>query len=106
MDYNKLYYCPIDIRTDGKITIFFQYLKEKKPFDDELLCLKLLNKMNKIDGVDIFIDRISSRPTLPIFVLKDEKSIANFINTLSWQFKKSNRCKYLILFKVDPIKMN
>lgn len=88
LDYNTVSYWPIDIRTDGKITILFQYLKDKKPFDDEKLRLKLLDNLNKIEGVDISIDRIGGRPTFPLIILKDEKSMEIFICTLNWVVNK------------------
>lgn len=84
IDYNNKPYYPISINTKGQITIIFQYLKNRIPFDDEDLRLELLDKINKINGVNISVDRIAGRPNFDIIRLKDDNSMNIFINTLEW----------------------
>lgn len=93
IDYNSISYWPISINTKGQMTITFQYLKDKIPFNNEALRLELLNRINKIQEVNITADRIGGRPNFPLIQLKDEKSMEIFINTLEWvvnKIKQSN----------------
>ncbi len=87
-DYNDQAYWPIGIRTDGNLSIIFQYLKDKAPFNDEELRMEVLNRLNQIEGIDIAANRIGGRPYFPLNVLKDENSMQMFIETLEWVVDK------------------
>ncbi|HHT11452.1 MAG TPA: hypothetical protein GX009_14185 [Candidatus Atribacteria bacterium] len=81
-------YLPFAINTNGQISIYFQYLKDKKPFNNENFRLELLKKVNEIENVHIPIDRIGGRPNFPLNTLNNDKSMQNFIKTLEWTLEK------------------
>lgn len=53
LDYKSTSYWPIAINTKGQVTISFQYLKDRIPFNDDELRLELLNKFNQIKDINI-----------------------------------------------------
>lgn len=93
LDFNETSYWPIAIRTDGQVTIVFQYLKDRKPFNNEELRLELLNKLNQIEGVNIPVNRLGGRPNFPLNALKDEESMDTFIRILEWVVNKIKESK-------------
>ena len=88
LDYNDQPYWPIGLRTDGKLSIIFQYLKDRTPFNNEELRMEFLNRLNQIEGIDIDANRIGGRPHFPLIVLQDDKSMQMFIETLQWVVDK------------------
>lgn len=84
LEHNSTSYLPFAINTKGSVSIYFQYLKDKKPFNDENVRLELLNRLNEIEGINISPDKIHGRPNFPLIALNDKKSMEIFINTLEW----------------------
>ncbi len=72
------------IWTYGKIAIYFQWYKEKPPFDDIKKRLELLEKLNTIKGVNIPESKIDKRPSFPIQLLKEQEEFEKFINIYEW----------------------
>jgi hypothetical protein len=70
--------------TYGAIEIYFQWLKEKPPFDDESKRLELLKRLNAIPGVQIPSDGITRRPSIPLDILAAPSAMKPFLATLDW----------------------
>ena len=88
LDYKSTSYWPIAINTKGQVTISFQYLKDRIPFNDDELRLELLNKFNQIKDINIPPHRLAGRPNFPLNTLKDDESMEIFLDTLEWIVKK------------------
>jgi len=86
LDYNKKTYWPIGIRTDGQIEIIFQYLKIRKPFNDDSKREELLTLLNNIPGVNLqlTVANLKGRPKIPLSLLKNESALKEFISVLDW----------------------
>jgi hypothetical protein len=70
--------------TYGRIEIYFQYYREKRPFDDERKRRELLNRLNAIPGVQLPADAINRRPSIPLAGLADPTSLREFLEVFEW----------------------
>ncbi len=70
--------------TTGTVEIYFQWHKNKQPFDSEQKRLELLNRLNQIKGVSISADKISARPNIPLSLLSDKNEYQKFIDIYKW----------------------
>jgi hypothetical protein len=52
----------------GTVEVVFQYLKDRSPFDDTEQRRELLNRLNKIDGIDLPEAKLELRPSFPVGV--------------------------------------
>ena len=52
----------------GSVEVVFQYLKSRTPFDDTEQRRELLNRLNKIDGIDLPEAKLELRPSFPVTV--------------------------------------
>lgn len=75
---------PFAIWTTGSIEIYFQWYKNRQPFDSEQKRIELLNKLNQIKGVNIPTEKISSRPNIPLSLLIDKNELQKFIDIFKW----------------------
>jgi hypothetical protein len=69
--------------TSGLIEIYFQWLKNKPPFDSKAKRLLLLKKINEVKGVQISEDKIESRPSFKFQDLGDE-GLETFLKAYDW----------------------
>lgn len=70
--------------TYGKIETYFQWYKEKPPFNDINKRKELLSRINDIKGVNISIDKIDKRPSFDTVLLKEKSEFDKFIATFDW----------------------
>jgi len=82
---------PFAIWTYGKIEIYFQWYKDKPPFDSIEKRKKILEKLNEINGVSIPEDRIDSRPSFDITLLKEKSEYEKFIRIYDWFFDELDK---------------
>ncbi|GBQ02390.1 DUF262 domain-containing protein [Streptomyces spongiicola] len=52
----------------GTVEVVFQYLRSRSPFDDTEQRRELLNRLNKIDGIDLPEAKLELRPSFPVSV--------------------------------------
>lgn len=81
---------PVVFYPTGKCEVVFQYLAVRPPFDDVELRRELLNRLNKIPGVDLPEAKLELRPGFPLELLTDEASREVFIDTLTWFFDQAS----------------
>jgi alkylated DNA nucleotide flippase Atl1 len=55
----------------GTVEVVFQYLKTRSPFDDTEQRRELLNRLNKIDGIDLPEAKLELRPSFPVSVFAE-----------------------------------
>jgi hypothetical protein len=86
-DKNKIDYFPIAVRTGfsyAYIQIQFEPLSSRPPFDNEERRLELLNRLNKVQGINLPLDSISRYPSFPLSILTEKDSYNTFLETLNW----------------------
>jgi len=84
LDHNNISYYPIAVWTYGKVEIQFQWLKTRPPFDSESKRKELLDRLNRIPGVQIPVDAITLRPNIFLSVFKEEDALKRFLEILEW----------------------
>jgi hypothetical protein len=84
LDYKDISYYPIVVWTYGKIEIQFQWLKTSPPFDSESKRKRLIDRMNKIPGVQIPAEAITLRPNIFLSVFKEQTALTQLLETLDW----------------------
>ncbi|MFF4232859.1 DUF262 domain-containing protein [Streptomyces sp. NPDC001820] len=55
----------------GTAEVVFQYLKDRSPFDDTEQRRELLQRLNKIDGIDLPEAKLELRPSFPLLVFAE-----------------------------------
>ncbi|MGW3625998.1 GmrSD restriction endonuclease domain-containing protein [Streptomyces sp. NPDC000880] len=55
----------------GTVEVVFQYLKERSPFDDTEQRRELLQRLNKIDGIELPEAKLELRPSFPLRVFSE-----------------------------------
>jgi len=74
----------VSVWTYGRVEIPFQWMRSRKPFEDEAKRLDLRDRLNKIPGVELPADAITRRPTIPLAVLTDDVALKAFLGVLDW----------------------
>lgn len=88
VDLTEISHFPFAIWTYGKIEIYFQWYKDKPPFDSIDIRKKILDKLNEIKGVNIPENKIDKRPSFDIILLKEESEFDKFIQLYDWYFNE------------------
>ncbi len=88
LDYKGVEHFVTSVWTYGRVEIPFQWMLTRKPFDAEAKRLELRDRLNKIPGVEIPPDKITSRPTIPLAVLTNDAALKAFLGVLDWYIEK------------------
>lgn len=78
------------IYTYGRIEIYFQYLKQKPPFNNKDKRLDLLNKLNSIQGINLPSTKLEMRPSFDIRILFRKENVDEFLEILKWIISEIN----------------
>lgn len=70
--------------TYGILETYFQVYTKKAPFESIEKRRELLDRLNKIDGVNLPDDAINKRPGIPLAVLNDPNALTNLLETYDW----------------------
>ena len=84
LDYKGEQHWVVSLWTNGKVEIPFQWMKERKPFQDDAMRLELRDRLNKIPGVAIATDAITRRPTMPLAAFIDPAALQGLLAVLDW----------------------
>lgn len=79
------------IYTYGKIEIYFQYIKAKPPFDDYNKRKLILEKLNKIGGINLSLDKLDKRPSFEINALDSIEKQNKFLKVFDWIISELNK---------------
>jgi hypothetical protein len=66
----------------GTVEVVFQYLKTRSPFDDAGQRRELLQRLNKIDGIDLPEAKLDLRPSFPVRVFAEHSD--EICEVLDW----------------------
>ncbi|WP_326602793.1 DUF262 domain-containing protein [Streptomyces sp. NBC_01800] len=66
----------------GTVEVVFQYLKDRSPFDDTEHRRELLQRLNKIDGIELPEAKLELRPSFPLRVLTEHSE--EICEVLDW----------------------
>ena len=89
LDYKGEPHWAVAIWTYGRVEIQFQWIRYRKPFDDEAKRKELLDRLNKIAGVQLPADAITRRPSFMLSVLTDAAAMKEFLSILDWYIAES-----------------
>jgi len=84
-------YFPIAVRTGytvPNIQLQFAPLSKRKPFDREPARIDLLNRLNKIDGVQLPEESITKYPSFYLSLLDSDEKIEQLIDVFEWLIEK------------------
>jgi hypothetical protein len=70
--------------TYGTVEIYFQWLKNSPPFDDEVKRRELLDRLNAIEGIDLPADSVGRRPSVRLAALLRPDLMQRFTAALAW----------------------
>jgi len=84
LDHKGIGYSLFGIFTDGNISLSFQPLRGRPPFNDDSKRLQLLRRFNEIAGVNLPDDAIDRYPSIPLSALKDKLALKKFLDILDW----------------------
>jgi hypothetical protein len=71
----------VAVWTYGRINIPLKWILTRKPFADDAKRLELLDRLNKITGVQL---PDKARPSIPLAVLTDPAALERFLSVLDW----------------------
>ncbi|MEE1810473.1 GmrSD restriction endonuclease domain-containing protein [Streptomyces sp. BE133] len=66
----------------GTVEVVFQYLKDRSPFDDTEQRRELMQRLNKIDGIELPESKLGLRPSFPLRVFAEHGE--EICKTLDW----------------------
>lgn len=72
------------VYTYGVVETYFYWMSFKPPFDTDEKRLELREKLNSIEGVNIPLDAIKKRPSIPLSLLANETSLKKFLSIYDW----------------------
>lgn len=79
---------PLKIRRDGRIIVWFNYLKPRPPFTDESVRRELWDKLNQIPGVALpdgaSKEPFAGRPGFDLSLLANEEARSRFKAAIAW----------------------
>ncbi len=84
LDLPKKSYYLFAMWTYGKIEIYFQWNKNKKPFDKIEKRKELLQKLNTIENLNIPENKIDKRPSFPVKLLEKQSEFDKFVQVFDW----------------------
>jgi len=84
LDHKGIGYSLFGIFTNGNISLSFQPLRGRPPFNDDSKRLQLLRRFNEIAGVRLPDDAVDRYPSIALSMLKDEVALKKFLEVLGW----------------------
>ena len=88
VEHNNTQHYPFAVWTRGVIEIYFYYLKNKPPFENEDLRHEMQRRLNEVPGINIPVDAIAKGPSVPLSVLKNEDALKKFLAVFTWVFEQ------------------
>ena len=67
-----------------RIEVVFQWLRTRRPFDEEQLREEFRQLCNRTPGVDLPAVKIGLRPSFPLSVLADDEARERLQDALEW----------------------
>jgi hypothetical protein len=80
----------ISVWTYGRLEVQFETLKRKPPFEDQTLRMELRNRLDAIPGVNVPVDGIGRRPSVPLTQFQDATALQQLEDSLEWAAARIN----------------
>jgi hypothetical protein len=84
-------YHPFVLKTDGMVVVRLVSLKGKGPFKTQENLMTLLERFNRISGINWSPDTLDGYPRFPLLLLEDEANLGQFKETILWFIKMAKR---------------
>jgi hypothetical protein len=78
------------VRTNATVQIEFYVLKNRNGFREEAARVELMNKLNRINGANLTIDRIEGKPDFELKLLANPTNMALFKEATDWAVRIIN----------------
>jgi hypothetical protein len=75
--------------TNGTVEIGFQYMRARGAFQSEDVRLEWRDRLSRIPGLEVSIEAITKRPTLPVRPLRDAVALKQFEEMLQWVIERA-----------------
>jgi hypothetical protein len=72
------------IYTYGTLEVYFYWYQFKPPFDSETKRKELLEKLNKIIGINIPADAITKRPNIRLNIFNNNQALEELLDVFDW----------------------
>jgi len=79
---------PFGLYTRGCVEVQFQHLMNASPFDNKRMREQLRERLNTIDGIQIPVNKLTLRPSIPLNVLAQPGALDEFLATINWVFEQ------------------
>jgi hypothetical protein len=83
VEYRSVTHWLFSVWTYGRVEVQFQHMG-KSPFGERTKRMELLRRLNEIQGIDIPVDKISKRPSIPLHLLTDDAVVGQLLSTWDW----------------------
>jgi hypothetical protein len=80
LDFRGEQHWVVAVWTYGRAEIPFQWMRGRKPFEEEAKRLEVRDRLNKIPGVTIPADAIARRPSIPLAAFADPSALQAFLS--------------------------
>lgn len=81
--------------SSGAIEIYFQHMRNRRPFSEETMRRELLKRLNHITGIDLPVDSLNRRPSISIEVLKHENQLEQFLAVWDWYLEEVHKANVI-----------
>lgn len=85
---------PFAVWTTGYVELYFQWYTNRKPFDSQDMRLKMLDRFNHIEGINLRKEDINKRPSIKFELLREESKLQKFLEVIEWFIKKVKEEKH------------
>jgi len=72
----------------SSVELYFRYYRNKPPFTSEERRIEIVQKLNRIEGVDLGDDAARRLPTIPLSVLLTDAGFHSFVDTMEWMIEE------------------
>lgn len=79
------------VYTYGSVEIYFQWYQYQPPFDTEEKRLEVLQKLNKIEGINISREAVARRPSIRLKDLGNGNRLDQFLAVFDWMIEEIKR---------------
>jgi len=84
IDHKGVNYPFLLVGTTGSLALQFYVLRNRAPFDNESKLLELLDRINKIPGINISQEAITRSPSITLSHLNNPDLLKQFLDVMDW----------------------
>jgi hypothetical protein len=86
---------PFTVYSEGRMEIWFAFIKQLQPFDNEQKLLELLFRLNQISGVNLEKESINCYPGIRLSVFIEDHAINQFFAIFDWVIQEIKSAQFV-----------